>query len=528
MKSKLLTFFILTVSAMLCAFSFFSVCPSFLSWIFPILSSAVLIMVFSDLYPQSARHAFLAGWWFGLIFFGVGISWVYISIHDFGNVSLLESSIITMIFAIFLGLFPAMQGYFLNYFFAKKNAHPAESIHWTYYCLAFPALGTLLELLKSWVFTGFPWLEIGIPQIHGPIAGFAPIIGSYGCGLLAYTLGGLVVYASKRWMFLTSTQNINQILNNDWVLLKLTAPLFFTLLIVVSGYFLSLKSWTRPVPGSSPILVSLIQGNIPQSLKWDENNVIHSLKVYYQATEKLPNSRLIIWPETAIPMNQLDAQEYLKIVENLIQKNNPHAALITGIPLYANEYFNAAILLGNGSGIYQKHHLVPFGEYIPFQNIFGMIFEFLNIPMSDFTKGPAHQALMESGELSIATFICYETAYANYVRERSEKSNLLIALSDDAWFGDSEGPYQHLEMSQMRALENGRYLLNSTNNGITAIITPNGDILKQIPGFSSETLTSPIMLMEGMTPYQMAGFWPLWIALFLMLLISSLSRVGKK
>jgi apolipoprotein N-acyltransferase len=560
------------------AFSFFQICPIFLSWIFPFISSGLLLMTWSSLLNKglnkglnktpdshlkinlgnnlgtnlsirkrifesikknrSSQYAFLCGWLFGLIFFGLGVSWVYVSIHDFGNVPLLQSAFITFVFALFLGLFPAFHGYFLNLFFSnflnqkpkeKKKEKENKSIIWPYYLLAFPALGSLLELLKSWIFTGFPWLEIGITQIHGPLSGFAPIIGSYGCSLMIYFVTGLVVYFLRAYLDLKNSQNINEILNKDLVLLKLVSPLALAIFILFSGYFLSLKSWTTPL--APPILVSLIQGNIPQSLKWDADNAIHSLKTYYQATEKLPHSRLIIWPETAIPLDQIEAKEYLTMLYQLLQKNNPDAALITGIPFIdpdKNQYFNASILLGNGEGIYQKNHLVPFGEYIPFHAIFGMIFEFLNIPMSDFTAGPKNQILMTSGGLSIANFICYETAYGNYVREQAKNSNLIVALSDDAWFGNSEGPYQHLEISQMRALENGRYFLNSTNNGVTAVITPEGEILKKIPQFEKQILTTSILPMEGETPYEKMGLWPIWISIILMLFIANLIEIRQK
>jgi apolipoprotein N-acyltransferase len=521
------------LAGILSALAFFHFCPGLISAFLPIFSNSLLLFVWSQQGSKkeaknSAKQAFFTGWLFGLVFFGLGISWVYVSIHDFGNVPIFESAGITLLFALFLGLFPAIHGYLLQRFFPFSkypDSRNSTQMIWPYYLLAFPALGCCLELIRSWIFTGFPWLEIGTTQVKGPLAGFAPIFGSYGCTLLVYFIAGLLTYSiqcAQNAKNSVGPDLSKKDLLSDRALFKIVFPFILIFLILLIGHSLKNKRWTT-LKGA-PIFVSLIQGNIPQSLKWDDNNVINSLKTYYQETARLPNSRLIIWPETAIPLDQINAQEYLGMLKELLSKNNSSTALITGIPLALNgrsqksdQYFNAAITLGNGSGTYQKHHLVPFGEYIPLHSIFGMVFDWLNVPMSDFTAGPDQQSLIQSNDLSIATFICYETAYSNYVRNQSKNSNLMIALSDDAWFGNSEGPDQHLQISEMRALENGRYFLNSTNNGITAVITPEGEILKEIPQFQTATLTTSIFKVSGQTPWQRMGLWPVWITLLFML-----------
>ena len=422
-------FLLAIMAGCLFALAYFQLCPTFFSVILPILASSLLLFSWSK---STAKQAFFTGWLFGAIFFGLGISWVYVSIHEFGNIPIFEASGITLLFAIFLGLFPALQGYFLNKIFSpflmnffntpqQKRLYKTPYLGnylWPYYLLAFPALGCLLELLKSWIFTGFPWLEAGVTQIHGPLSGFAPILGSYGCSLILYFIAGLLTYSFQTFKNIknsadpinaTGPHTSKEIIYSDLSLIKICFPLILIFLIFVIGQLLSFKAWTQII--GQPILVSLIQGNIPQSLKWDEKNVINSLHIYYQESQKLPNSRFIIWPETAIPLDQINAQEYLGLVQDLLQKNNPTTALITGIPLiqssnqYGDQYFNAAIILGNGHGVYQKNHLVPFGEYIPLREIFGIIFEFLNVPMSDFTAGSLHQPLMQSGAISNANFI---------------------------------------------------------------------------------------------------------------------------
>jgi apolipoprotein N-acyltransferase len=457
------------LTACFLALPFFEHCPLFLQPVLPILGLTLLLKLFSSC---SKKQAFFYGWLTGFVFFGLGVSWVYISIHDFGDVPFIQAAGMTAAFALFLGIFYGIWGYLLN-FFSKIREHTL-----LYHALFFPFTGVGAELLKAHLFSGFPWLEMGVTQLNSPLAGFAPIVGSYGIGFLMFLIAGLL-YIRKLW------------------------ALLIVLFILIAGHTLKWADWTHLSP--KPITVSVVQGNIPQSLKWDENNVLMSLKRYQELSLSLPNSDLILWPETAIPLNQIDAHAYLYHLDQWLKKDRPFTTLIAGLPFFepsSNNYFNAALALGEGHGIYFKQHLVPFGEYLPWRPLFEGIFRVLNIPMSDFAMGEPNPPLIRTRNFSLATFICYESAYSNLVARSAEQAGLLIVLSDDAWFGDSAGPYQHLQINQMRALENGRYLISSTNNGVSAVIDPEGRVVKKIPRATVGTLTSEVFLAEGRTPFE--------------------------
>lgn len=271
----------------------------------------------------------------------------------------------------------------------------------------------------------------------------------------------------------------------------------------------------------------MVQGDIPQALKWDQAYVQTTLKRYLDLTEPYWHSSLIIWPEAAIPLLAQDAKPFLTLINT--QATQAHATLMTGIPVQDGfTYYNAMLALGNGQGIYYKRHLVPFGEYLPFSSLLRGLINFFNIPMSDFSEGPEHQALMQANGHPIAAFICYEIAYPELVRTDLPQAKLLINISDDAWFGHSFAAAQQLQIGQMRALETGRYALFSTNNGITAIVSPDGAIQARAPAFQPAVLTGQITFMQGETPWVKLGTYPLLILLSIFCAIAFAYSYHKK
>lgn len=265
----------------------------------------------------------------------------------------------------------------------------------------------------------------------------------------------------------------------------------------MSGAAFSFIQWTKPL--GKPLNVALIQGNIPQQLKWTPEFLTATLHTYEELTQQNWNNPLIIWPETAIPLLKQDAMPFLLTID---QKAKQHqVALITGIPIQEGfTYYNAAIALGTGGGTYYKRHLVPFGEYTPLVDWFGKLLDVLNIPMSDFREGPYQQPQMHIPEGNVAVFICYEIAYPALALSELPKANILITISNDAWFGHSFASAQHLQIGQIRAEETGRYHLFSSNSGLTAIINPQGKILAIAPPFQTAVLTGSINAMSGATP----------------------------
>jgi apolipoprotein N-acyltransferase len=436
----------------------------------------------------TTKQAFWRGYLFGLGFFGVGVSWVYISIHQFGGANIALAFFITALMIGFLALFPATQGYLLTRFFSRNNIF-----------LAFPALWVLLEWLRSWIFTGFPWLLLGASQTPSPLRGFAPLIGEYGLAFLVTLSSALLVL----------------IIINKKFLYRLFI-IFLLLLIWLSGFFLTKIHWTQPQ--GKPIKVALVQGDIPQQLKWTPEYVQLTLQRYYQFTQQHWDSDLIIWPETAVPLLQTQAQDFLSRIDREAKQH--HATLITGIPIQQNfNYYNAMMVLGKGQGVYLKRHLVPFGEYVPLLDWLGGVLGFLNIPMSDLSAGPLQQPLLQADSFTIAPFVCYEIVYEQLALQDLPKANLLITVSNDAWFGHSFAAAQHLQIGQLRALETGRYHLFVTNSGITAIIDPQGKIQAALPSFQSAVLTGVIQPMIGVTPIAEMGIIPVIVLMFVLLIV---------
>lgn len=464
--------------------------------IFPlaILSPAALLALWL---PTSPKQAFCRGWFFGVGLFGTGVYWVYISIHNFGNAAVPIALIITGGFIALLALFPALTGYWLNRFFTRNTR--------TKILCAFPAIWVLLEWVRSWIFSGFPWFFLGYSQINSPLKGFAPIFSVYGVSL-AVILSSALLYTA-----------IIAVKQKKYK--RLCGSLFAIATIWITGSALSFIHWTKPE--GEAIKISLVQGNIPQELKWTPEQVVPTIKQYLNLTEKHWDSKIIIWPESAVPLILQDAPGFIDELTH--DANKHHATVILGIPIGSENpgsYYNGVITVGNGEGIYLKQRLVPFGEFVPLSNVFKSLFDILKIPMSDFISGPSKSKPLQIDNLKIAAFICYEIAFPEQVLSRDGEIGMILTVSNDAWFGHSIAQAQHLEMGQMRALEMGRPVLFVSNNGITAFINPNGKIRSFAPPFETYVLTDSIQAFVGKTPWQRLGMDPILILLFVLLSIA--------
>jgi len=278
---------------------------------------------------------------------------------------------------------------------------------------------------------------------------------------------------------------------------------------------LSLKTHEWTSPAGPPLSVAAIQGNIEQSMKWDPAQLDAQLALYRDMTFTSKRADLIIWPETAIPILKESAEGYLSMLGKFAADRN--SALITGVPIRQKggrgeyRYYNGITVVGQGDGTYLKQKLVPFGEYVPLQDLLRGLITFFNLPMSDFARGPSDQALLQAKGYQIAPFICYEVVYPEFAAGLSAQSELLLTVSNDTWFGTSIGPLQHLQMAQMRALEAGRWMIRATNNGVSGLINPFGKITATIPQFQKGVLYGDVVPMQDLTPYLRWRSWPLTI-----------------
>ncbi|OGT39436.1 MAG: apolipoprotein N-acyltransferase [Gammaproteobacteria bacterium RIFCSPHIGHO2_12_FULL_36_30] len=467
------------------AFSPFNVYS--VAFIFPAILLAIWLRV-------NTKKAFWLGWLFGIGFFGTGASWIYVSIHEFGNSNVFLAALITFIFVIWMGLYFACFGYI----FKKTFSQFSEAKQ----CLlVFPALWVLFEYLRSILFTGFPWILLGYSQLTTPLQGLAPIIGVYGLSLVTVLIAGALV------LLATKQSRSAKIIS------------FIIIFVIVGlGWIFKNHAWTKPF--GKPIKASLIQGNIPFNIKWDESYILENINVYKNLTLENLSSQLIVWPEGAFPVYAQNAEKFIRQLSAVAKQH--HSNIIFGVPILnqkTQQYYNGLLLIGENHGEYLKKHLVPFGEYIPLKNIFGKVMHYFNIPMSGFSAGPKKQPDLKINNIRIAPFICYEIAFPNEVLNAAEHSELLMTLSDDSWFGKSIALAQHLQMAQMRSLETGRAQLLSTNTGITAFISPFGKIETGAPIDQRVVLTHDIQPMTGKTPLMRWHYYPVMGLVIIMLLL---------
>ncbi len=456
-----------------------------------ILCPAVLLFSNLDVVP---KRGLWRGFVFGLGFFGVGASWIYNSIQVYGNAPVPLAILLTFLFVLVLVVYPAFMMWLLATIWSPT--------HKIARALAFPILWVLLECLRSILWTGFPWLLVAHSQMASPLAGFIPLVGEIGVGFLTVSLSSLLVLS-------LIDQNVAR--KSAYGLCALT--------ILISGFALNTHAWTKV---EKTIKVSLIQGNIAQQIKWQPEELAGIISRHMQLTQNNNawKSSLIVWPENAMPV---PLQE-IGVLRNLLTKEaiKHGATLISGVPMYTPDqkhYYNALVALGVGKGTYIKRNLVPFGEYVPLEQWLRGVITFFNLPMSDVQSGPKQQSLLQFQNIYLASLICYEIAYETLLLPELPQANLLVTVTDDSWFGRSFAAAQHLQIGQFRAKESGRSLLFATNNGITAVIKPTGEIQKQLPKFTESVLTDEVVIMSGATPWQQLGRLPLIILLSIMLAI---------
>ena len=456
----------------------------------PVITLALLFRLWRG--SATPLRAALLGFCFGLGLFGAGVSWIYVSLHDFGAMPLPLAALATFLFCAFLALFPALVGWMLTKLrlATPAFAHPFASTAWA---LAAAALWMLSEWVRGWIFTGFPWLALGYSQGPvSPLAGFAPVAGVYGVSLgLALSAAFLCLWFEQGW-------------RTRRAVLSFVLPL---VAIFSIGFGLQQIEWTTPQ--GEPVTVSLLQGNIPQDLKWQADRVINSMEVYAKLAQQ-SNSRLIIMPETALPLFRDQASPaYLARLADHARQNN--GDILIGMPEYVpsgsgGEYYNTLFSFGaSADQHYRKHHLVPFGEFIPLKPVFGWIIHVLQIPLSDFSRGGLDQKPLALAGQMVAVNICYEDVFGEEIISQLPAATLLVNVSNDAWFGRSIGPQQHLQISQMRALETGRYMLRATNTGVTAIINQRGVVLQEAEAFAVLALHGTAQGYGGATPYVRFG-----------------------
>lgn len=481
-------------------------------WPIAILSLAGLLLFILN---SSTKQAAIIGFSWGIGLFVTGTHWIYISLSEFSGMPTVINIFLFLLLSCYLSCYPSLFSATLT------NLYPKTT--WYKFTMGAPVLWQISEFLRGWVLTGFPWLQFGYSQISGPLRDIAPILGVDGITFTLVAISGLFVYAYQQRRIILVIISL-LLLFLPWSLSQLNGGTI---------------NWFK-IKSNRAVNISMVQGNIKQSRKWDPNTLTDIRKIYLDTTlPYLDKSSIIIWPETAIPDIEINQYHFLSMINKILRTH--HSSLITGMIDVRNtetgtHFFNKIIVLGDKDKYlyhttqnYQKYHLVPFGEFVPLEGLIRPLAPFFDLPMSSFSRGNAIQPLLKVEGYNLTAAICYEIVLGQQIRKNFHpNTDFILTVSNDAWFGNSIEPWQHFQMARMRALEIGRPLLHSTNNGITAVVAANGDILVAIPPLTRQVLNVVVTPTSGITPYARFGSWPLWLISFIFMVTLIILEVSAK
>lgn len=445
----------------------------------PLQIAALALLFGLVLREADSKRSALLGWLYGAGWIVASVHWLYVSMHRYGGLPAWMAVLAVVLFGLALGAFAASAtgaSAWLRRRCAVSSAATA--------LLLLPALWTLAEWLRGWMLTGFPWVGSGYAHTAGPLAGFAPLVGVVGIAWLAALIAGCIALLPSKKL-----------------------PLLLAGALLAGGAALKAVDWTRP--SGAPISVRLLQGNVPQEMKFAPEQIEATLSLYHDMIAAEP-ADLIATPETAIPLlsTQLPP-DYIGLLADFARRSHSH--LMLGIPVSdgPRRYANSAVgIAPSGQSYrYDKHHLVPFGEFIPPGARWFV--EMMNIPLGDFTRGAPLQKPFAVRDQWVLPNICYEDLFGEEIAAQlaadGPQATVLLNMSNIAWFGDSVALPQHLQISQMRAIETGRPMLRATNTGATAVIDPKGKVVAQMAPFERGTLAATVQGYAGLTPYSRFG-----------------------
>jgi apolipoprotein N-acyltransferase len=465
-------------------------------WPLALLGPAALFALIRGLPP---RRAAWTGAAFGVGVFAFGTYWLYTCLHVFGLVPVWLTLILQTVFVAAMSLYLAALCYLANRFWLKAGAIR----DW----LVLPALWVLLEWLRGWLLSGFPWLSAGYAMIDSPLAGWAPLLGVYGV-----TWAAVMISVAINVTFMPAVS----VTRRGWSVVA-AAALFLVPLALP-------REWTHP--DGQPIAIAAVQGAVPQDQKWQANNRDLTMRRYLRLTEEAWGAQLIIWPEAALPVLSTQIEDYLHRLKE--QGHAHHADLAIGLVDYrpaTKQYFNGILVLGDaGDGWYYKRHLVPYGEYFPVPAFVRSWLRLMSLPFDDFTAGSSDQPILSAAGQKLGLTICFEDAFGSRQLKALRQATLLINVTNNAWYGDSTAPHQHLQIARMRALEAGRFEVRAANDGITAVIDPRGKLVARLAQFKEGVLRATIQPMTGLTPYARLGNYPVVIGPFLLLAFAAWRR----
>ena len=469
----------------------------FYQWYLPLVSLALLFYVWRT--SGSQLQAALSGFVWGLGYFLTGVSWVFVSMHTYGDMPAVMAAIATFAFCAYLAAFPALAGWIA----VRMTAPGRPELR----LVAAAAAMTLTEWIRGWLLTGFPWLGLGTSQVPAsPFVHWAPYVGTYGVTLLMCVAAAAIAMPSVARSAIRYG-------------LLAAASVMLVIGVLVAGV-----AWTRPA--GPPVKVALLQGNVPQQMKWEEEMRTRTLLDYRRMIFEA-DAPVVVIPETALPafLDQLP-HDYLQSLRDHARAKGKDLVIGTaereppGRDGVSTEYYNSLVLLAadGRQASFRKRHLVPFGEFVPWG--FRWFVDAMRIPMGDFTRGAKGQAPLVAHGIPFGVAICYEDIFGEEMIEQLPAARAFVNVSNDAWFGESWAADQHLQASQMRALETGRWMVRSTNTGASAAIDPQGRVVKRLPPFAQGTLYAEVTPMDGLTPYARFGNYPAVLVALVLLAVA--------
>ncbi|HEY7673550.1 MAG TPA: apolipoprotein N-acyltransferase [Gammaproteobacteria bacterium] len=460
--------------------------PFGLFWLAP-LAYATLFFLWRDAAPW---RAFVLGSLFGFVSFVAGLHWIYFSVHDVGQLPFATSVVLTIALPAVLALYIGAVGAIAARWFPRTGL--------TAWIGVLPALWVLIEWFRGWLFTGFGWLAAGYTQTDAWLMGYAPVLGIYGMSWAVMLCAGVVValvLGGKRERGVAAAALIG---------------------VLGAGFALGRMQFTTA--NDAPRTIAIVQGAIPQTTKWDPTQLPPTIALYRQLTEASHGQDLIIWPEAAIPdYFERWRGPLAEIARNAAQHGS---ALVLGIldaDAETRAGQNVVVAMTDPPSTYVKRHLVPFGEFYPVPDFVRAWLRLHNLPSSDMASGDPEQPLLAVGGERIAVTICYEDLFGAEQLHFLPDATLLVNVANDAWFGDSIGPHQHLQIARVRAAEAGRYLLRATNTGVSAVVDPAGATVATLPSFQAGVLTATVRGHTGLTPYARWGNYPVVLGTLLVL-----------
>ena len=384
----------------------------------------------------------------------------------------------------------ALAGYLISYSYKKFNSKMITLLFFA------PSLWVTMEWIRGYLFTGFPWYTLGYSQTTTWLTGWAPIGGVY---MMSY-----IVALSSSLILL--------------IYLKIKPYRFVAILtsVCLVSFSLQFIEWTESK--GRPLTVTLVQGGVLQENKWLRSELNNTLNLYKGSLIASEGLDLVIWPEVAIPALAQRVKPYLKELDQIII-NKKIQLLIMGINTLDKErnVYNSMLTMGVDNVVYHKRHLVPFGEYFPVPLFIKNWLQEMQLPNNDIKKGNRIQAMPKLNDITIATSICFEDIFGSEQLTFQPEANVLVNITNNAWFGESIASAQHFQMSRMRAIETGRFLLRTSNTGITAIVKPDGSIQQQLDPYEYSLLKGSFQPMQGLTPYIKLGNYLIVILIIFMM-----------